>query len=53
MKADSETKVDNLNADKLDGKDSSELQGAQAYAHINADGTLDASRSKNINQAAC
>jgi hypothetical protein len=50
MKVDSETKVDNLNADKLDGKDSSELQGAQAYAHINADGTLDASHSKNINQ---
>ena len=34
-------------ADKLDGKDSSEF-GPIAYAHVAADGTLDAANSKNV-----
>jgi hypothetical protein len=38
-------------ANTLDGLDSSELQGSRGYAHINADGTLDASRSKNVNRS--
>jgi hypothetical protein len=51
LKVNSETKVDKLNADKVDGLDSTELQGAKAYAHINSDGTLDASQSKNVNRS--
>jgi hypothetical protein len=34
-------------ADKLDGKDSSEF-GPVAYAHVAADGTIDAANSKNV-----
>ena len=44
-------KAINLNADKVDGLDSTQLQGAKAYAHINADGTLDPSRSKNVDKS--
>ena len=36
---------------KVDGLDSTQLQGALAYAHINADGTLDTSRSKNVDKS--
>jgi hypothetical protein len=52
FKVNSATKVLNLNADKVDGLDSTQLQGALAYAHINSDGTLDASRSKNVDKSA-
>jgi hypothetical protein len=51
MKVNSTTRVANLNSDKLDGKNASDLQGPRAYAHINADGTLDASRSKNVDRS--
>lgn len=47
----SDEKVTNLNADSVDGLDSTQLQGAPAYAHINADGTLDSSRSKNVDRS--
>jgi hypothetical protein len=50
MRVNSATKVANLNADTVDGLDSTQLQGARAYAHINANGTIDASRSKNVNR---
>jgi hypothetical protein len=50
FKVNSAIKVPNLNADAVDGLDSTQLQGARAYAHINVDGTLDASRSKNIDR---
>jgi hypothetical protein len=40
-----------VNADKVDGLDSTELQGAKAYAHIDSEGTLDASLSKNVNRS--
>ncbi len=51
LKVNTAAKVPNLNADKIDGLDSSDLQGARAYAHIDANGTLDASRSKNVNRS--
>jgi hypothetical protein len=51
MVVNSATKVTNLNADKVDGLDSTQLQGAKAYAHINANGTIDFSRSKNVNRS--
>lgn len=51
FKVNSATKVPNLNADQVDGKDSSQLEGALAYAHIKEDGTLDTSRSKNVNRS--
>lgn len=39
LKVDSQTKVDNLNADRLDGENSDEI-GNELWAHVNADGTL-------------
>ncbi len=39
MRVNSSTKVNNLSADKLDGKDSSEI-GRELWAHVNSDGTL-------------
>lgn len=38
-KVDSQTKVDNLNADRLDGKEADEI-GRELWAHVSADGTL-------------
>jgi hypothetical protein len=44
-------KAINLNADKVDSKDASQLEGALAYAHINVDGTLDTALSKNVDKS--
>ncbi len=39
MKVDSQQVVTNLNSDQLDGKDSTELRGARAYARVVSGGT--------------
>jgi hypothetical protein len=46
MKVNRSTKVTNLNADKIDGLDSTDI-GRQRWAVINADGTIARSNSAN------
>ncbi len=41
MRVTSDTRVANLNADKLDGQDSSELADPRAFAHIADEGAID------------